>query len=143
MLLPQSSFNFKQTLEKACNPGKYRPLLFLVPVSGTLKRSYPSYLAIIHKAISVSSGKRSSRASRPLGLLFVYFSHQGHMPILCKQISHCSTLYSKMYIQQDMQQWLLPVILARTLMPNSKGTFKLHDLVFDLSMFSDKYHATF
>ncbi len=30
LLLPQFLFSFKQTLEKACNPGKYRPLLFLV-----------------------------------------------------------------------------------------------------------------
>ncbi len=30
MLLPQFSFNFNDTLEKTCNPGKYRPLLFLV-----------------------------------------------------------------------------------------------------------------
>ncbi len=30
LLIPQFSFNFNQTLEKACNPGKYRPLLFVV-----------------------------------------------------------------------------------------------------------------
>ena len=29
MLLSQFSFNFNENLEKACNPGKYRPLLFL------------------------------------------------------------------------------------------------------------------
>ena len=77
VLLPQFSFNFNETLKKACNPGKYRPLLFLVicHILSTgiwhLKRSYLSYFAIIHKAILVSFGKRLSRASRPLGLLSV------------------------------------------------------------------------
>ncbi len=60
-----------------------------MPVSGTLKRSffffYLSYFAIIHihdKAILVSSGKRSSRASRPLGLLFVI-----HYDVLAASVS--------------------------------------------------------
>ncbi len=35
------------------------------------KRSYLNYIAIIHKAILVSSGNRSSRPSSPMGLLFV------------------------------------------------------------------------
>ncbi len=30
MVLRQFSFNFNQTLEKACNTGKYSPLLFLL-----------------------------------------------------------------------------------------------------------------
>ncbi len=37
---------------------------------GTLKIRYLSYIAITHKAMLVSSGKRSSRGSRPLGVLF-------------------------------------------------------------------------
>ncbi len=62
LLLPHFSPNFKQTLEKACNRGKYRPLLFLaicqilkVHVYGTLKISYISkiMIATIHEAIYV------------------------------------------------------------------------------------------
>ncbi len=70
LLLPQFSSNFNQTLKKACNPGKCRPLLF----SGNLPNF--KYMALWREVTSatscilVSSGKRSSRASRPLGLLF-------------------------------------------------------------------------
>ena len=39
-------------------------------VYGILKIIYLSYIASIHKAMLVSSGKRSSRTSRPLSLLF-------------------------------------------------------------------------
>ncbi len=55
--------------------GKYRLLLFLaicqiLKVYGTLKISYLSYIAIIHNAMLILSGKKSSRTSRPLCLLF-------------------------------------------------------------------------
>ncbi len=73
-----TSFNFSQSVEKACNPaaGKYRPLLFVVIcqiltyMALWRKLSYLSYIAIIHKAILVSCGNRSSRTLRPMGLLF-------------------------------------------------------------------------
>ncbi len=66
--------------------GEYRLLLFLaicqiLRVYGTLKISYLSYIASIHKSMLVSSNKWRSRASRPLGLFFfalivvvIYFS---------------------------------------------------------------------
>ncbi len=72
LLLPQFSSIFKQTLEKVCNWGKYRSLLFLavcqnLKVYGPLKMLSQLHIAIlIHEAMLVSSGKRSSRASRPL-----------------------------------------------------------------------------
>ncbi len=34
LLFAQFSFNFNQTLEKACNPGKYRPIHVLLSVKG-------------------------------------------------------------------------------------------------------------
>ncbi len=43
-------------------------------VYGTLKISYLIYIASIHNAMLISSGKRSSRASRPLGLFFFFFN---------------------------------------------------------------------
>ncbi len=42
----------------------------ILKVCGTLKTSYLSYIASIHNSTLVSSDKWSSRASRPLGLLF-------------------------------------------------------------------------
>ena len=70
VLLPQFSSKFNQTFEKACNPGQYRPLLFLPNCKHmALSREVTSSAnAIIHKSILVSSGKRSSRLSRSLGL---------------------------------------------------------------------------
>ena len=68
------SFSFNQTSEKVCNLGKYSSLIF----SGDLPNFkymafwgevYLSYTAIIHKAILVSPGQRSSRASRCMGFL--------------------------------------------------------------------------
>ena len=44
----------------------------LVKAYRTLKSSYPSYIANMHKAVLVSSWKRSSKGSRPLGFLYRY-----------------------------------------------------------------------
>ncbi len=59
--------------------GKYRLLLFLaicqiLKVYGSLKTSYLSLIASFHKTMLVSSGNRSSKSSRPLGLFFFYFN---------------------------------------------------------------------
>ncbi len=56
--------------------GKHRLLLFLaicqiLKVHCTLNIRYLSYIASIHKAMLVSSGKGSSRSSRPLGILLL------------------------------------------------------------------------
>ena len=77
-LVPQFSSNFNQTLQKACIQGKYRLLLFLDSCQilkgyGTLKISYLSQIASIHKAMLVSSSNRSSKLSRPLGLLLMNY----------------------------------------------------------------------
>ena len=66
LLLPQFSSYLNQTLHKACNLAKYKLLLFLaicqtLKAHGILKISYLSCIASIHKAMLVSSGKRSSR----------------------------------------------------------------------------------
>ncbi len=70
VLLPEFSPNFSQTLQKACNQVKYRLFLFLVicqilKVYGTLKISYHSYIAIIHKAMFVSSCKGQADVKAP------------------------------------------------------------------------------
>ncbi len=78
LLLPQFSSNFNQTfnfLEKMCNLEEIQVITFLaiwqiLKVNGTLQISYLIYIGIIHKAMLVLSGKRSSRVSAPLGLLF-------------------------------------------------------------------------
>ncbi len=53
LLLPQFSFNFNQTLQKACireNTGYYTcSICQILKVHGALKRSYLSYIASIHK----------------------------------------------------------------------------------------------
>ena len=78
MLLLQFSFNFNETLEKACNPGKYRPLLFLVicHILNTgiwhFEEKLPNLLAIIHEAILVSSGKKSGRRQAPWASCYEY-----------------------------------------------------------------------
>ncbi len=59
--------------------GEYRLLLFwrsakFLKVYGTLKISYLSYIASIHKSRLVSSDKWSSRASRPLGLCLFWYA---------------------------------------------------------------------
>ncbi len=68
------SSKFSQALLQACIQGQYRLLLFVaicqilkVPVYVSLKISYLSYIASIHKAMLVSSVKGSSRASRASG----------------------------------------------------------------------------
>ncbi len=50
--------------------------LQILKVYGTLKRSYLSYIAIIHKIMLVSSGKRSSWIPRPLIPFFKIFDFQ-------------------------------------------------------------------
>ncbi len=59
------------------NPGRIQAITIMaicqiLKVYGTLKISYLSYIASIHKSMLVSSDKWSSRSSRPLGLLLWY-----------------------------------------------------------------------
>ncbi len=95
-LVPQFSSNFNQTLQKACIQGKYRLLLFLDSCQilkgyGTLKISYLSQIASIHKAMLVSSSNRSSKLSRPLGLLLMNY--------LCLATSGPKwSIFSKLYV---------------------------------------------
>ncbi len=83
LLRPQFSFIFEQTLQKACNRGKYRVSLFLgtfkrnLKVYDTLKISYLSYIAIIHKAMLVASGEKFSRSLKSVGLSMYNLEQKG------------------------------------------------------------------
>ncbi len=83
-----SGIIFKRVLFNSFHPistifdGKYgnqvdiQTVIFLavyqiLKIYGTCHRCHLCYIAIIHKTLLVSSGKRSSRESRPLGL-FIY-----------------------------------------------------------------------
>ncbi len=71
LFLPQFSSNF---MENTVIRGENRLLLFLdicqiLKICGTLKISYLSFIATIHKVMLVSSRKGSSRVSRTLVLL--------------------------------------------------------------------------
>ena len=79
-MLPQFSFYFNQTLEKACNPGGYRSSRFLVICRILSMWHFEEKLPQLHCHyplcyILVSSGKGSGRLSRLLGLLLnIYIS---------------------------------------------------------------------
>ncbi len=50
-------------------------IVFVEKIYGTLRISHVSYITSISKAMLVSSGKRSSTASRPIGLVFSKLGH--------------------------------------------------------------------
>ncbi len=109
LLLQQLSSRFNHTLQKACIREKYKLLLFLalcqsLKVYDTLKINYLSYFASIDKAMLVSSGKRSSRPSRPPGLLLFHIALRGSW-------SHIKLVAWIDRLERKERIWISPVCL--------------------------------
>ena len=79
LLLPQFSSNFNQTLEKACNPGKCRPFLFLSIcqiTSATLPLSIKLYLVHLANGETDRQGPWASCYSPDIHAWYCFFTHR-------------------------------------------------------------------
>ncbi len=109
LLLPQFPFNFNHTLEKACNPGKYRPLLFLVNDMALWREVTPG-----------------TSCTLPLSIkLYSFHLAKGQAERQCPWVSCFSKNNSKMYSQSAIIGIFLPIG-----MPIGLHSYQLSDVDF-------------